>query len=186
MSSKTQQPDETTRQGWRASWGMHALNRCAAPTSPATEAKHWLRAQLDAGPVDRKAVLARAKVAGFAVRTVERAAARLNVRKERSGQGENHCSRWALSTPADGGGSQPNGATAQERARLEPLRCVFTNLVQRAKGERVELSDGDRSLALGVLANSKLPDAIRHRALHALTNGAPCGEVLAVLAELSA
>lgn len=152
----------------------------------ADETTRWLRAQLDVGPVDRKSVLARATAAGFAVRTVERAAARLNVRKERSGQGASHGSRWVLATPAVCGGSQTESATALEHARLEPLRCVFTNLVQRAKGERVELSDEDRLRALAVLANSKLSDATRQRASCALTNGAPRADACAVLAELSA
>jgi AAA domain-containing protein len=65
------------------------------------EAADFLREWLSGDGLDRRAVLTRAREAGFTERTIDRAAQRLGVMKSRSGFGPNLRSTWRLPSSSD-------------------------------------------------------------------------------------
>jgi len=175
-----------------------AINAANTDDSPAM---HWIRAQLEAGPLDRKAIQQRATEDGLAMRTVERAAVRLHVRKQRSGQGVNHRSLWTLSasTPAtqveaaaragqflpvpDNGASGGTDASAEEPTGL--LR-VIAELERTTEGDPVMASSEQLRRCLDALSQAQLRGAMQSRVFRAFRFETTRTELRAILNELRA
>ena len=95
-------PGESARVEW-SGISTHTADHLAAlraDTEGGADAEReidaWVRSDLDDGPQDRREVLRRGGAAGFSIRSIERAAARLGVIRRQSGFASEKRSEWSI------------------------------------------------------------------------------------------
>lgn len=136
-------PIATSKLEWLGSAALSADELLAGRDEGGSEGQDidgWLADVLGGGAVDRKTILRAAAEAGFAERTVDRAAKRLKVRRERKGFGSECRAYWSLPSVSSASSATSAGsAKVAEVAEVvnPPTQPVGSTATRRRRTRRV-------------------------------------------------